>query len=75
MRPALPRTFRRAVLLAGWVLLSGRALGQGAAAAPAAPAPKPFVMEFYYKVKWGHLEEFLELYKRNRSLFSRWNQA
>lgn len=27
--------------------------------------PKPFVFEFYYKVRWGYLDEFLTLYKKN----------
>ena len=26
---------------------------------------KPFAVEYYYKVKWGHFDEFMELYKRN----------
>ena len=26
---------------------------------------KPFTYEFSYKVKWGHLDEFLNLYKKN----------
>ena len=26
---------------------------------------EPFAVEYYYKVKWGHFGEFLELYKRN----------
>ena len=30
-----------------------------------AGAGKPFVVEFYYRVRWGYLEEFLELYKKN----------
>ncbi|HXG56992.1 MAG TPA: hypothetical protein VNJ03_16560 [Vicinamibacterales bacterium] len=30
-----------------------------------AAAPKPFAVEYYYKVKWGHFEEFLDLYKKN----------
>lgn len=25
----------------------------------------PFTVEYYYKIKWGHYEEWLELYKRN----------
>jgi hypothetical protein len=25
----------------------------------------PFAVEYYYKVQWGHFDEFLELYKRN----------
>ncbi|MCA1626050.1 MAG: hypothetical protein LC768_16370, partial [Acidobacteria bacterium] len=28
-------------------------------------AARPFTIEFYYKVKWGHFDEFLELYKKN----------
>lgn len=26
---------------------------------------KPFVIEYYYKAKWGHADEFLTLFKRN----------
>jgi hypothetical protein len=26
---------------------------------------KPFVVEYYYKTKWGHAEEFLTLFKKN----------
>jgi len=26
---------------------------------------KPFVVEYYYKAKWGHAEEFLKLFKKN----------
>ena len=26
---------------------------------------KPFVVEYYYKTKWGHAEEFLRLFKKN----------
>lgn len=26
---------------------------------------EPYIIEYYYKIKWGHQEEFLELYKRN----------
>jgi hypothetical protein len=35
--------------------------------AQAAPAPpdKPFVVEYYYKAKWGHADEFLKLFKKN----------
>ena len=25
----------------------------------------PFVVEYYYKAKWGHAEEFLKLFKKN----------
>ena len=26
---------------------------------------KPFVIEYYYKTKWGHADEFLTLFKKN----------
>jgi hypothetical protein len=26
---------------------------------------KPFVIEYYYKAKWGHADEFLRLFKKN----------
>jgi hypothetical protein len=29
------------------------------------PSDKPFVVEYYYKAKWGHADEFLKLFKRN----------
>ena len=29
------------------------------------PRPMPFVVEGYYRVKWGHSEEFLALYRKN----------
>jgi len=34
--------------------------------AQATPTPdKPFVVEYYYKAKWGHADEFLKLFKKN----------
>ena len=27
--------------------------------------PQPFVIEYYYKAKWGHADEFLALFKKN----------
>jgi hypothetical protein len=35
-----------------------------AQSAPATP-DKPFVIEYYYKTKWGHADEFLKLFKKN----------
>lgn len=26
---------------------------------------KPFVVEYYYKAKWGHADEFIQLFKKN----------
>src|SRR5229473_1616407 len=36
---------------------------QGAAASEG--KEQPFVVEYYYKPKWGHAEEFLALFKKN----------
>jgi hypothetical protein len=34
------------------------------AVAQSAPG-QPFVVEYYYKAKWGHADEFLRLFKKN----------
>src|SRR5215831_2941687 len=38
---------------------------QAHAKAQSAASDKPFVVEYYYKAKWGHAEEFLTLFKKN----------
>src|ERR1700689_3194898 len=35
-----------------------------ASSAQSAP-DRPFVVEYYYKTKWGHADEFLKLFKKN----------
>lgn len=37
--------------------------GQGAP--PQGGADQPYVMEYYYKVQWGHQQEFLRLFLKN----------
>ena len=32
---------------------------------PADASGKPFVVEYYYKAKWGYADEFLQLFKKN----------
>ena len=34
-------------------------------AASAQSSDRPFVVEYYYKTKWGHADEFLKLFKKN----------
>src|SRR5712672_1518716 len=36
-----------------------------AAATAQTPSDRPFVVEYYYKAKWGHADEFLRLFKKN----------
>lgn len=58
----------RAALLVGLLIVAailtfgviGHARAQGAA-----PADKPFVIEYYYKTKWGHADEFITLFRKN----------
>ena len=48
------------------LLLSMAALplfGQGAP--PQGSADQPYAMEYYYKVNWGHQQEFLQLFLKN----------
>ena len=35
------------------------------AQAVSATSDRPFVVEYYYKTKWGHADEFLKLFKKN----------
>jgi hypothetical protein len=44
--------------------LSSSSLAQTTSASAIA-ADKPFVIEYYYKVKWGYADEFLTLFKKN----------
>ena len=44
-------------------VLAGHLLAQGA---PPQSAPdQPYTMEYYYKVQWGHQQEFLQLFLKN----------
>ena len=44
-------------------LPAGTLLAQGAP--PQGGADQPYAMEYYYKVQWGHQQEFLELFLKN----------
>lgn len=44
-----------------FVIFAGIGFSQTSTAA----AGQPFVAEYYYKVKWGHADEFLQLFKKN----------
>jgi hypothetical protein len=49
------------------MLLCAAILGTGAPQSGTAAESKeqPFAIEYYYKAKWGHAEEFLTLFKKN----------
>jgi hypothetical protein len=44
-------------------LLARPLLAQGAP--PQAGADQPYTMEYYYKLQWGHQQEFLQLFLKN----------
>jgi len=62
-----PSWFRTALLLGLLVAVIILAFGifGHARAQNAAPGDKPFVVEYYYKTKWGHADEFIALFKKN----------
>lgn len=50
-----------------WSLLAALLAAPAAAAAQAPPAgaSEPFVVEYYYKARWGFADEFIRLFKKN----------
>jgi hypothetical protein len=61
---------RQLLVMAGLglaALLWSSTLGAGArqSAMAAEGKEQPYVIEYYYKAKWGHAEEFLALFKKN----------
>src|SRR5205809_4143573 len=46
-----------------WLSTIGAGAQQSAMAAEG--KEQPYVIEYYYKAKWGHAEEFLSLFKKN----------
>jgi hypothetical protein len=46
-----------------WLFTGGARAQQNTT--PASGKEQPFVIEYYYKAKWGHAEEFLALFKKN----------
>src|ERR1700689_2394356 len=54
---------RRTLLALLFFLATIPALAQGAQ--PLAAANQPYAIEYYYKVQWGHQQEFLSLFLKN----------
>jgi len=54
-----------AIALAALLLSSTGGTGAQQSAMAADGKDQPFVIEYYYKAKWGHAEEFLALFKKN----------
>jgi hypothetical protein len=54
---------RAQLLLLSMLVLPNAAAGQGSP--PQNAANEPYTMEYYYKVQWGHQQEFLQLFLKN----------
>ena len=52
-------------LLAAFLLLLATPALFAQGAPPQGAANKPYAMEYYYKVQWGHQQEFLNLFLKN----------
>jgi hypothetical protein len=44
---------------------AGNSAASNQTPAASSAAEKPYVIEYYYKAKWGHAEEFITLFKKN----------
>ncbi len=53
----------KTTLLALLLSAAGPLFAQGAP--PQGGADQPYTMEYYYKVQWGHQQEFLQLFLKN----------
>jgi hypothetical protein len=54
---------KTAILSLLLIVFGPTAFAQGAP--PQGSADKPYIMEYYYKVQWGHQQEFLRLFLKN----------
>src|SRR6202521_261714 len=54
-----------AILAALAFPIRGAVRAHQASASTADAKERPFVVEYYYKAKWGHAEEFIALFKKN----------
>jgi len=54
---------KKMLLFALPAILSPVLMAQGAP--PQGGANQPYVMEYYYKIQWGHQQEFLDLFLKN----------
>jgi hypothetical protein len=63
----MPKAFpvRAALLFILLIVISILVFSTFSHARAQAAADKPYVIEYYYKTKWGHAEEFITLFRKN----------
>jgi hypothetical protein len=67
MSQLTPNTHRIGIVLAVSIIFCSLAVPRIAAAQEGASTASgaPFVVEYYYKVKWGYADEFITLFRKN----------
>jgi len=70
MHTAIPISFRllaapALAIIAALVFPAPSAVQAQANASGQGASDKPYVIEYYYKAKWGHADEFIALFKKN----------
>ena len=67
MRSMNQRSMRQlgGLLVAATILFAGYSAVRAEQSAAAEGKEQPYVVEYYYKAKWGHADEFLALFKKN----------
>src|SRR5262249_48303833 len=58
-------TTKPAMLLLLTLSIQVPGFGARSGAPQSSPADQPFVMEYYYKARWGYADEFIRLFKKN----------
>jgi hypothetical protein len=53
------------LLVAATILFAGYSAVRAEQSAAAEGKEQPYVVEYYYKAKWGHADEFLAFFKKN----------
>ncbi len=64
-RPRLLAAFILAFVAVVTFPVSSTLQAQSNASQQQSATEKPYVIEYYYKVKWGHADEFIALFKKN----------
>jgi len=67
MRSMNQRSMRQlgGLLVAATILFAGYSAVRAEQSAAAEGKEQPYVVEYYYKAKWGHADEFLAFFKKN----------
>ena len=55
----------RLILVASLIASQSGSFAAAGQASEVKPQDQPFIVEYYYKAKWGYADEFIQLFKKN----------